>query len=103
MTLGVDDAAEVLEEILDAQNHARYIGLKLKVPQHIFDGTYSQPCDHLYAVIMEYLKQIEPSPTWRAIANSLRSPLVNLPHLAQRIEGKCLPSIPTPPDQGIYM
>ena len=100
--LSPDDATDVLEELLEAQNHAKYIGLKLKVPQHVLDGTYSQPRDHLYAVIMEYLKQVEPRPTWRAIANSLRSSLVSLRHLALKIETKYIPSTPTPPDEGSY-
>ena len=92
----------MLEELLEAQNHAKYIGLKLKVPQHVLDGTYSEPRERLYAVIMEYLKQVEPRPTWRGIVNSLRSSLVNLPPLALKIETKYSLPTPTPPDQGTY-
>ena len=100
-TLKPDDAADVLEELLEAQNRSRYIGLKLRVPQHVVDGTYSQPCDHLYSVIMEYLKKVEPRPTWKAIVDALKSPLVNFPNLAQKIERKyCLPASP---QQGTYM
>ena len=102
-TLGPDDAVSVLEEILEAKTHARYIGLKLQLPTHIVDGIcvmYSDPKDHLHRIIEEYLKQVAPTPTWSAIADALKSPLVNLPHLAKRIEDKhCVP-VPAQPDQG---
>ena len=78
----------VLEELLEAQSHARYIGLVLKVPQHVFDGTYANSRDHLYSVIVEVLKQIEPKPTWRRITDALRSTIINQPHLALNIEQK---------------
>ena len=61
---------------------------------------------------MEFLKQAEPRPTWRAIVTALRSPAVNLPQLAMRVEAAHFPD-PTasrdlpPPDTatptGIYM
>ena len=93
----------VLEEILEAQTRARFIGLKLKLPKHVVDGIhtkYSDPQEHLYYVIEEYLKQVDPTPTWRAISDALRSPLVNLPHLAKRIEDKHCSPVPAQPDQG---
>ena len=93
----------VLEEILEAKTHARYIGLKFKLPKHVVDGIhtkYSDPQDHLHGIIEEYLKQVDPTPTWRAIADALRSPLVNLPHLAKRIEDKHCSPVPAQPDGG---
>ena len=98
-TLSPDDAATILEELLDAQNHAKYIGLKLKVPQHIVDATYSHPRDCLYSVIMEYLKQVDPRPTRKAIADAFRSRLVGLPRLAEAI-GKYCPLPQTLSEQG---
>ena len=102
-TLDPDDAMSVLEEILEAQTRARFIGLKLKLPKHVVDDIhtkYSDPQERLYNVIEEYLKQVEPTPTWRAIADALKSPLVNLPHLAKRIEEKYCSPVPAQPDQG---
>ena len=102
-TLGPDDAVSVLEEILEAQIRTRFIGLKLKLPKHIVDGIhtkYSDPQECLYNVIEEYLKQVVPTPTWRAIADALKSPLVNLPHLVKRIEDNHCSPVPTQPDQG---
>ena len=104
-TLRPEDAMKVLEDILKAQNHSQFIGLKLEVPQHVVDGilkTHSEPRERLYNVIVEYLKQVEPGPTWRAIADALRSPLVNLPHLAKKIEDEhCFPV--AQPDQGYFI
>ena len=95
--LGPDDAVSVLEGILEAKTQARYIGLKLKLPAHIVDGIrvkYSDPQDHLHGIIEEYLKQVNPTPTWRAIADALKSPSVNLPHLAKRIEDNHCSPVP---------
>ena len=102
-TLSTDDAAKVMRILIAAQNDAKYIGLALEVPCHVYDHTYSRPRDHLFAVIMAYLKQIKPRPTWRAIANLLRDPIVNLPQLAQTIEEEYLLSSRIPPDRGTYL
>lgn len=47
---------------------------------------YTDPKERLYYVVLEFLKQVEPRPTWRAIVTALRSPTVKLPHLAQTVE-----------------
>ena len=95
-TLSLDNAATVLEELYEARNHSRFIGLKLGVPQHVINIEYSASHDRLYNVIVEYLKQVEPRPTWRAIVDMLKSPLVNLPHLAKKIEAKYCVAPTTP-------
>ena len=84
-----DDAVNVLEEILEAQNHSRFLGLKLNVPDYIVTGIhthYTDPKERLYYVLVEFVKQVDPRPTWRAIVDALRSPAVNLPQLAMRVE-----------------
>ena len=83
-----DDAINVLEEILEAQNQSRFLGRKLNVPDYIVTGIHAQytnPKDRLYYVLVEFLKA-DPRPTWRAIVDALRSPSVNLPQLAMRVE-----------------
>ena len=97
---------KVLEDILEAQNHSQFIGLKLKVPQHVVDGilkTHSEPRECLYNVIVEYLKQVEPGPTWRAIADVLKSPVINLRRLAKKIEDTHCSPEPAQPDQGYFI
>ena len=61
-----DDAVEVLEEIVEAQNQSRFLGLKLNVPEYIVTGIhtkYADPKDCLYYVLVEFLKQVEPTIT----------------------------------------
>ena len=89
-----DDAVSVLEEILEAQNQSYVLGLKLKLPLHVVDGiceSHSKPRDRLLQVLIEFTKQVEPKPTWSAIVAALRSPAVNLPQLAMRVEAEHFP------------
>ena len=89
-----DAAVNVLEEILEAKNHSRIFGLKLNVPDYIVTGIhthYTDPKDRLYYVLVEFLKQADPRPTWRAIVATLRSPAVNLLQLAMRVEAAHFP------------
>ena len=89
-----DDAVNVLEEILEAQNQSRFLGLKLNVPDYIVTGIhtqYSDPKERLYYVMVEFLKQVNPRPTWRTIVAALRSSAVNLPQLAIRVEAAHFP------------
>ena len=88
-SLTPDDAVDVLEEILEAQNQSRFLGLKLKVPEYIVTSIHTRnmdPKDCLYYILVEFLKQVEPKPTWRIIVAALRSPIVNLPQLAMKVE-----------------
>ena len=93
-TLTPDDAAGMLDELLEAQNKPRIFGLKLNLPLHIVDSihsTYSQPCDRLLQVLIEFTKRTDPRPTWRVIVDALRSPAVDLPHLAKKVEATHFP------------
>ena len=47
---------------------------------------YQDPKDRLYHIILAFLGQAEPRPTWRVIVDALRSPVVNLTALARRVE-----------------
>ena len=79
---------------MEAQNQSYVLGLKLKLPLHVVDGIYdkhSEPRDRLLQVLIEFTKQVDPRPTWRAIVAALRSPAVNLPQLAMRVEGAHFP------------
>ena len=52
---------------------------------------YQDPKERLYQIILAFLRQEEPPPTWRAIVNALRSPIVNLTALAKRVEAAHFP------------
>ena len=47
---------------------------------------YQYPKERFYHIILAFLGQAEPPPTWRAIVNVLKSPIVNLTALAKRVE-----------------
>ena len=88
-TLEPDSAADILEELLDAQNHSHVLGLKLKLKfrdvEAIF-ATHAHPKDRLLRIIIAFLNQVEPRPTWRVIVDALKSPAVDLPVLAKKVE-----------------
>ena len=88
-TLTERDAAKILEELLDAQNSAHLLGLMLNVKPRDVDAIlikYQDPKDRLYHIIIAFLGQAEPRPTWRVIVGALRSPVVNLTALARELK-----------------
>ena len=54
-------------------------------------ATYQQPKDRLLHVIIAFLQQAEPRPTWRAIIEALKSPVVGLTALARILEATHFP------------
>ena len=85
---------KVLEELLPAQNQSFALGLKLMLPLHVVESiceVHTQPRDRLLQVIIAFLKQEQTGPTWRVIADALRSPAVNLPLLAKEVEAAHFP------------
>ena len=54
---------------------------------------YQDPKERFYRIILAFLRQAEPPPTWRAIINALKSPIVNLTALAKRVEAAHFPDI----------
>ena len=84
-----DEAVDILEEILEAQNVSYVLGLKLKLPQHVVEAIHSthlRPRERLLHVLIEFTRLAEPRPTWRVIVDALRTPAVNLPRLADKVE-----------------
>ena len=100
------DLKSVLNEIHEARVRAYFVGLNLKIPTDKLESIKSQYGDNLEQllyVIMEFLRQTNPKPTWWDIVGALKSPLVGMPELAEEIQAKfCSPSKPfTPkPDTG---
>ena len=93
-TLGSDDALAMLEELREARNHSYDIGLKLELGRPAVNAihlAYLKPEDRLRNVLIEFMNQTDPRPTWRVIIDALRSPEVNLPHLAEKVEAAHFP------------
>ena len=65
-------------------------GIKPVEVEHI-QAMYQNPKERLYHIILAFLRQAEPPPTWRAIVNALSSKTVNLKALAKRVEAAHFP------------
>ena len=86
---------DILEKLLEAQNQSFTFGLTLKLPVHEVESIftkYSDPRDRLLHIIITFLRQAEPRPTWRFIVDALRNPTVNLTALARRVEAAYFPN-----------
>ena len=102
-TLNQEDVPNVVGEILEVQTKSKTFGRVLKLPKATVDSIYqkySDPQDRLFAVLDEFVKQVEPPPTWRVIVAALRHPLIGQHRLAQEIESKYCPRPPT--DDGTH-
>ena len=95
------DAANVLRELLPAQNESYKLGLALGLQNHEIDAIHSTnrlPEECLRDVIIKFLQQApESKRNWRIIADSLTSPLVNHKVLAGTVKAAHFPD-PTPID-----
>ena len=92
--LGASNAVEIIEAILPAQSRSFELGLKLGLSPHTLtsiQSTHAEPRQRLLYVILEFLKQVNPRPTWRVIINALKSPLIDFPRLAETIEAAHFP------------
>ena len=83
------------------------MGLNLKIPTDKLKNIKSlyDNREQLLYVIMEFLKRVDPKPTWWAIVDALKSPTVGMPKLAEEIEAKLhSPSTPKPDTgKGMYI
>ena len=83
------DAVDALEELLEAQNESFILGLKLRLAKHVVQSihkTYSDPKERLLHVLLEFNEQTEPKPTWGLITEALKSPVIGMNKLAEKIE-----------------
>ena len=91
-TLTRRDLVGVAEELYyDVRAKSKILGLVLGLEKSTVDAIgaeYRDPADQLVQVIAEFLEQKEPTPTWRVIVNALRSRLIDMNALAEKIEAK---------------
>ena len=94
--LDESNAAELVAEILAVKPKCKILGCLLKVQaadMEIICASYLDQQDRLFHIIDEFLSHKDPKPTWRAILEALRNPLINSARLAEHIEQKyCFPS-----------
>ena len=99
-TLKSDDVSEILDELVEAQNHSKVLGVKL-LPPHEVEAIHRQYQDskvRLLHILLAFTKQIQPRPTWRVIVEALKSASVNLPALAARVQATHFPDSTTTRD-----
>ena len=104
-TLNQEDVPKVVCEILEVQTKSKTFGRVLGLPRVTVDSIHQQhsdPQECLFGVLDEFVKQVEPSPTWRVIVEALRNRLIGQHHLAQEIERKYCPLPPTDDGTHIY-
>ena len=54
---------------------------------------HSDPLDLMHEMLIRWLdKAVDPCPSWEAVVTALRSPIVNMNHVAEQLESKyCAP------------
>ena len=93
-TLNQEDVPNVVGEILEVQTKSKTFGRVLGLPKVAVDSIHlqnSDPQECLIGVLDEFVKQVEPPPTWRVILEALRNPLINYHRLALKVEMKHCP------------
>ena len=88
-TLNHHDVTEITEKLLKVQTKSKVLGQLLKLPPGSVEAIiqqYRNPQDQLLHVIEEFVKQVEPRPTWRVILEALRKKLIGDHRLAQDIK-----------------
>ena len=92
--LSREDVAFIVEKIIGVQAKSEVLGRRLKVQSYRVDSIlqqYRDPQDQLFHIIDEFVRQVEPKPTWRTILEALRSPLIGEAALAQEIQMDLFP------------
>ena len=86
----------VQEELYAARTHWYNLGLKLGLKPDVLDTIKIQcsgdPSECFQVTLKDYLKTITPWPSWMALVEALRSPIVDQPQLAEKVEKKYCPA-----------
>ena len=99
--LSVDDLGEVQRKLFAVRNEWYNLGLELgqrAATLDSIDAKYnSDPSQCFRQVLKEWLKGVNPPPTWQAMVNALKSPTVEQSHLAEKIQTELPPALTVPP------
>ena len=90
-SLGVDDLNDVRKELLDVSSKWFDIGLELRLRTGFLENIESQNQDVwvcLRKMLLHWLKNVDPLPTWEGLACALESPTVGDPRLAEQLRTK---------------
>ena len=85
----MDDLCIILKTIWEARVKWYYIGLELGVSAGTLDTlkkhNSQDPDDCLTAMLKYWLNNGKPKPSWAAVANALKSPVVGYAQLAEEL------------------
>ena len=85
-----------MTELYPAGHKSYELGLKFRLPHGTVEAIhldYSDEYDRLVNIIVAFLNEVGPKPTWRIIVDALKSPIVNLPILANVVEAAHFPEL----------
>ena len=97
--LSEETIVDLFLELKPARSNSYNLGLELKVPESEIQkihSSLSKPENRLLYVLLKFVTQVEPRPSWTTIISALRSPAVNLPDLAQQVAEKNCPGVLIP-------
>ena len=96
--LSVDDLADVQRKLFSVKTEWYNLGLELGQRVPTLDGIdakySSDPPQCFRQVLKEWLKGVNPRPTWQAMVNALKSHTVAQYHLAEQIQAEVLSTQP---------
>jgi hypothetical protein len=87
--LSIDNLRDVLKTMWEARVKWYYIGLELSISPGTLDSiskaNNQNPDDCLTVMIKDWLRSGKPKPSWAALANALKSPMVGYAQLAEKL------------------
>ena len=99
--LHVDDLAAVQRKLFSVKTEWYNLGLELGLRVSTLDGIdtkyNSDPPQCFRQVLKEWLKGVNPPPTWQAMVKALKSDTVAQYHLAEQIQAELQPVLSTEP------
>ena len=90
-----------MNELYDVRAKWKMIGLGLRLPHSDLDAMSGSHLECLESSMSKWLKRVDPSPTWKAIVDVLRSKVVGEEGRAKELENHDIPS--EPPVKGIII
>ena len=97
--LNKDDALDVVRRLEEIQTKSKILGRVLRLPRSTVESIHQQfsdPQERLLHIIDEFVRQVEPRPTWRVILSALRDSLIKENSLALEI-GQSITSVSLKP------
>ena len=89
-----DDLVDILEDLWDARERARFIGFQLKIKDSTLETIVQSTSDKrkiLRQILKEYLKGNQYKPVTRLV-KALENKMVGQPHLAEELRQKYSPA-----------